>query len=521
MKAALAFAPRIIFLSMVLSCTATVGIAPVFAASNDHSDELQTQEQALRAGKTTSTELLQKYLDRIRQYNPNVNAVLNIDPQASQAAARVDLKKSTPGPLAGLPLLIKDNIDAQGMITTAGSIALSQNVQQKDAPLVARLRAAGAIIVGKANLSEWANLRSSKSSSGWSSAGGQVRNPYGADYSPCGSSSGSGAAVAARMIPAAIGTETDGSIVCPASVNGLVGLKPTVGLVSRTGIVPISHSQDTAGPITLTVRDSAMLLNAIAGSDPQDPATKDADRRRAKDYTAGLNKHGLQGKRLGVVTNLTAGYDAETKLLFERSVAILKAQGATILNVELPGIENIDKDELTVLLYEFKADLNAYLAGTPASVKYRTMADVIAFNKGHAAQVMPYFGQDLMEQAQATTNLNDPAYLHAAARIKQLMGKDGIDAVIAKYKLDALVAPTTGPAWAIDYQAGDVVDGSSSTPAAVAGYPDLTVPMGLVRGFPVGISFFGGAWSEARLLAIGYAFEQARPALPLPVLLTK
>ncbi|MBC3916621.1 amidase [Undibacterium sp. CY18W] len=483
------------------------------------SDELSSLAQELHQGKTTAQTVLAAYQARIQTYNPALQAVMTINPQAQADAVAAD-QAGRHGSLSGLPILLKDNIDARGMVTTAGSLALADNLAQKDAPLVARLRAAGAIIAGKANLSEWANLRSSQSSSGWSSAGGQTRNPYAPDSSPCGSSSGSGAAVAARLIPAAIGTETDGSIVCPASVNGLVGLKPTVGLVSRTGIVPLSHSQDTAGPMTLTVRDAAMLLNAMAGSDVHDPATRQADRRRSKDYTAGLRKTALQGVRLGIVRKMVDGYDAETRALFDRSLALLIAGGATIVDqIDLPYLEELDKDELTVLLYEFKADLNTYLASTPAAVKTRNMADVIAFNRQHADTVMPYFGQELMEQAQATPGLQDVAYRQASARIKSRAGKQGIDAVLKKYRLTALIAPTTGTAWAIDYKAGDVVVGSASTPAAIAGYPHLTVPMGLVRGLPVGLSLFAGAWSEAKLLNMGYAFEQARPALPAPALL--
>lgn len=483
------------------------------------SDELHELAQDIKNGKLTAQQIVELYEARIQAQNPAIQAVMLQNPQAKADAMAIDQQQVKQGSLAGLPILLKDNIAARGMVTTAGSLALADNRAQEDAPLVARLRAAGAIIMGKANLSEWANLRSSQSTSGWSSVGGQVRNPYAADRSPCGSSSGSGAAVAARLIPAAIGTETDGSIVCPASVNGLVGLKPTIGLVSRTGIVPLSHSQDTAGPMTLTVRDAAMLLNAIAGSDRQDPATRQADKRRAKDYTRGLQTTALKGMRLGVVRKLVDGYDADTKALFDKSLSILVAQGATVVDqIELPHLEDLDKDELTVLLYEFKADLNTYLAATPAVVKTRSMAEVIAFNKQHADTVMPYFGQDLMEQAEATGGLKDAAYKQASARVRQRAGKQGIDAVLKKYRLDALIAPSTGTAWPIDYKAGDVVEGSASSPAAVAGYPHLTVPMGQVRGLPVGLSLFAGAWSEAKLLNMGYAFEQARPALPAPSL---
>ncbi|MFZ6654931.1 amidase [Undibacterium sp. TJN19] len=491
--------------------------ADAVQAGNETGDEVSILVQDLKSGKISAGQVLEKYDARIRAHNPALQAVLLMNPQARALAQVADQQKEQRGSLAGIPILLKDNIAAKGMVTTAGSLALADNLAQADAPLVARLRHAGAIIAGKANLSEWANLRSTQSTSGWSSTGGQTRNPYALDRSPCGSSSGSGAAVAARLVPAAIGTETDGSIVCPASVNGLVGLKPTIGLVSRTGIVPLSHSQDTAGPMTLTVRDAAMLLNAIAGSDSQDKATRDADRRRSKDYTAGLKSGALKGMRLGIVRKMVDGYDVETKALFESSLAVLIAQGATVVDqIDLPYLEELDKDELTVLLYEFKADLNAYLAKTPASVKTRTMEEVIAFNKLHADTVMPYFGQELMEQAQAKGDLTDAAYRQASARIKLRAGKQGIDAVLKKYRLDALIAPTTGTAWPIDYKAGDVVAGSSSTPAAIAGYPHLTVPMGLVRGLPVGLSLFAGAWSEAKLLNMGYAFEQARPALPAP-----
>ncbi|MFZ6708466.1 amidase [Undibacterium sp. TC9W] len=483
------------------------------------SETLHELAQDLQTGKTTAQQIFDSYDARIQIYNQGIQAVTTRNPQARADALAVDQQKTPRGSLAGLPLLLKDNIAARGMVTTAGSLALADNLAVQDAPVVARLRAAGAVILGKANLSEWANLRSSQSTSGWSSAGGQTRNPYAPERSPCGSSAGSGAAVAARLIPAAIGTETDGSIVCPASVNGLVGLKPTIGLVSRTGIVPLSHSQDTAGPMTLNVRDAAMLLNVMAGSDAQDPATRAANRHRSKDYTAGLQTSALQGKRLGIVRKLVDGYDTATKMLFDQTLVTLIAQGATVVDqIDLPYLEELDKDELTVLLYEFKADLNAYLAKTPATVTTRTMADVIAFNKQHADTVMPYFAQELMEQAQAKGKLSDAAYRQASARIKLRAGKQGIDAVLKKYKLDALIAPTTGTAWLIDYKAGDVLEGSASSPAAIAGYPHLTVPMGTVRGLPVGLSLFAGAWSEAKLLNMGYAFEQARPALPAPSL---
>ncbi|MFZ6816125.1 amidase [Undibacterium sp. Rencai35W] len=480
-------------------------------------DDLVSLSQQMQQGKQTAVGLLDRYTQRIQHLNPALHAVIAINPEARSQAQTADQKKSHRSPLHGIPILIKDNIDAAGMATTAGSLALAENVAIADAPLVARLRAAGVVIAGKTNLSEWANFRSTTATSGWSSVGGQARNPYATDRSPCGSSSGSGAAVAARLIPAAIGTETDGSIVCPAAVNGLVGVKPTLGLVSRSGIVPLSHSQDTAGPMTLTVRDAALLLNVMAGSDPADVATRDADRLRTYDYTMGFSKTGLQGKRLGVVRKLVDSYDAETKAVFERALKTLKSRGAIIVDqVELPYLDDMEKDELTVLLYEFKADLNAYLAHTPTSVQTRSMEQVIAYNKQYADKLMPYFGQELMEQAQAKGDLNTPEYREASTRLKQRAGSEGIDATLKKYQLDALIAPTTGTAWAIDYKAGDVIEGSASSPAAIAGYPHITVPMGLSKQLPVGLSFFAEAWSDAKLLKLAYAYEQARPALPAP-----
>ncbi len=492
-----------------------------------YAQDLNTIAQQFQQGKTTAVQLLKTYQARTAQLNPQLAAVTAIRKEAMQDAEAVDRQASngnkngnkTSLSLQGLPLMVKDNIAVKGMVTTAGSLALADNMASSDATIVQKLRAAGAIIAGKTNLSEWANFRSTNSSSGWSSVGGQTRNPYNTKKSPCGSSSGSGAAVAARMIPAAIGTETDGSVVCPAAVNGLVGFKPTLGLVSRTGIIPLSHSQDTAGPMTLSVRDSALILNVIAGSDPTDPATKDADKMRAKDYTAGLDPNALKGKRLGVVTKMLAGYDKQTLALFQRSLEILKAQGATIVDaVDLGNLEQAEKDEFSVLLYDFKADLNQYLSTTPATVKSRSLADIIQFNKTNAKQVMPYFAQEIMDMAHAKGALTDPDYLQASTRAKKLAGVEGIDAALKKHQLNALIAPTTGPAWDINYKKGDVIAGSASSPAAIAGYPHLTVPMGLVKGLPVGLSFFAGAWSDASLLNMGYAFETARPALPTPSL---
>lgn len=501
---------------------ASAGIcSPLFAAPQDDlRDDLSSLSERFQAGKTSATDILKVYQRRTEKLNPKIAAVTAVRAEAMQEASLADQNKNPALILQGLPIMVKDNIAVKGMVTTAGSLALANNMASADATIVAKLRAAGVVIAGKTNLSEWANFRSTKSSSGWSSVGGQTRNPYQLNKSPCGSSSGSGAAVAARMIPAAIGTETDGSIVCPAAANGLVGFKPTLGLVSRSGIVPLSHSQDTAGPMTLTVRDAALVLNVIAGSDPTDPATKEADRLRAKDYAAGLNRNALKGKRIGVVKELVTSHDPGTVAQFRRSVAILKAQGAVIVeNVELAHLDELGKDELLVLLYDFKADLNAYLAAAPSEVKSRNLADVIAFNIKNAEKVMPHFGQEIMLQAQATGLLTDKTYLDARARVKNFAGVEGIDAALKKHQLHALIAPTIGPAWNIDLKKGDASSPSASSPAAIAGYPHVTVPMGLVKGLPVGISFFSGAWSDANLLNIAYAFEQARPALPRPKLM--
>ncbi len=454
---------------------------------------------------------------RIAALNPKVNAVLAVDFTAIDQARTLDRLRRTRGPLFGMPILIKDNIETKGPLpTTAGSLALAANVTGRDAPLVAGLRAAGAVILGKTNLSEWANIRSDASISGWSGLGGQVRNPHALNRTPCGSSSGSGAAVAAGMVDAAIGTETDGSVTCPAAINGIVGLKPTVGLVSRTHVVPISHSQDTPGPMTRDVRTAALLLGAMAGSDPADPATADADAHRA-DYIAALYPAALKGVRIGVMRFVT-GWSAPVDAVFDKALAVLKAQGAVLVDVEAPKDRRlIGPAEFTVLLTELKVDLNAYLATTPAGVKTRTLSDVMAFNKAHAARELGLFGQDTFEKSQATNGLDDPAYREARALSLRLAGKDGIDAMLAKSDVVALVGPTAAPAWMIDAANGDQsAGGGAGGLAAVAGYPHLTVPMGAVRGLPVGLSFIGPAWSEARLLGLGYAYEQASHARVTP-----
>ena len=456
---------------------------------------------------------------RVRRLDPAVHAVIALDPTAIVQARAIDASGARRGPLSGVPILVKDNIETAGPLpTTAGSLALAANVTARDAPLVANLRAAGMVILGKTNLSEWANMRSSASVSGWSAVGGQTRNPYALDRNPCGSSSGSGVAVASGMVDAAVGTETDGSITCPASINGVVGLKPTVGLVSRTHVVPISHSQDTAGPLAKDVRTAALLLTVLAGSDPADPVTAPADAHRT-DYAATLRPTALRGTRIGVL-RFTGPWSDGIDALFERSLAILRAQGATLVDITDAGDRaKIGPAELTVLLTELKVDLNAYLATTPAAVRTRTLADVIAFDTAQAGRELALFGQDSFVKAEATGGLDDPAYKAARALSLRLAGADGIDRMLAAQHLAALVSPTMPPAWKTDPVNGDQIGGGGPADlAAVAGYPHLSVPMGLVRGLPVGLSFVGPAWSEARLLAYGFAFEAARGPLPRPTL---
>ena len=450
---------------------------------------------------------------RAQAVEARLHSIIAIDPTAIAQAQAIDAAPPRSA-IAGRPILLKDNIEAAGPLpTTAGSLALIDNVTGRDAPLVARLRAAGAVILGKANLSEWANIRSSSSISGWSAVGGQTRNPYALDRNTCGSSSGSGAAVAAGIVDLAIGTETDGSVTCPAALNGIVGLKPTVGLVSRTHIVPISVSQDTAGPMTRTVRDAALLLGVIAGSDPADRATIEADRRRV-DYAAGLDARSLRGARIGVM-RFAAGFGTDAP--FEAALALLKRQGATLVEIKKFDDKAIGGNEFAVLMTELKAGMNEYLASTPTTVRSRTLADLIAFNKANAATEMALFGQEEFEKAQATKGMRDPAYLKARRISFMAAGPNGIDKLLKADQLDALVGPTMPAAWKIDAVHGDQISGGGAgSLAAVAGYPHLTVPMGFVRGLPVGLSFIGAKWSDARMLSLGYAYEQARGPLPGP-----
>ena len=452
-------------------------------------------------------------LQKIAALNPVLHAVISTDPTAMEQARSID-ESGKQGSLAGKPLLVKDNIETAGpMPTTAGSLALVDNVTNRDAPLVTRLRNAGAIIVGKANLSEWANIRSTASISGWSAVGGQTRNPWALDRNPCGSSSGSGSAVAAGIVQFAVGTETDGSVTCPASINGIVGLKPTVGLVSRTYIVPISHSQDTAGPMTDSVRHAAELLTVIAGSDPADPATAEADSHKT-DYAAQLDPRSLNGKRIGVMRFASTDQLDPT---FEAALTILRRQGAVLVDIKKFDDSAIGRNEFSVLLAELKTDMAKYLAGSPASIGVRTLADLIAFDKAHAVQEMTLFKQEIFEQSEKTKGLEDAAYKKARRTSFEAAGPKGIDKLLKDNKVVALVGPTTGPAWKIDAVNGDQFGGGGAgNLAAVAGYPHLTVPMGLIKGLPVGLSFMGPKWSDALLLSFGYAFEQARGPFPAP-----
>ncbi len=472
--------------------------------------------RGFQSGRWTARSLAEAYLDRIHSIDragPRLNSVIEINPDAVSIASELDRErkaKGPRGPLHGVPILIKDNIATRDrMQTTAGSLALAGSVPPRDSFVAQKLREAGAVILGKTNLSERANMRSSHSTSGWSGRGGLTLNPYALDRNPCGSSSGSGAAASANLCTIAIGTETDGSVVCPSSVNGLVGIKPTVGLVSRAGIVPISHNQDTAGPMARTVADAAALLSALAGSDPRDTATAEADRKRKPDYTHFLDERGLKGARLGIMRSFF-GFNEHVDKLMEEAIAALKREGAVVIDpVKFPSKENVDDSELTVLLYDFKADLNAYLSGLEPGAKVHTMKDVIQYNDSHRRQEMPYFGQDLMIKAEAKGPLTEKAYVDALAKDHRVMRQQGIDGAMDQHKLDALVAPTAGPAWTTDLVNGDHDAGGCSTPPAVAGYPHITVPGGYAFGLPVGISFFGRAWSEPVLIRLAYAFEQA------------
>ena len=478
------------------------------------------QLRAMMAKGTSSEAITRAYLARIAAMDrkgPTLRSVIAVNPDAIAQAQAADARRKAGkplGPLDGVPVLVKDNIETRDPVaTTAGSLALKDNVTGRDAPVVAELRKAGAVILGKTNLSEWANIRSNNSISGWSAVGGQVKNPYALDRTPCGSSSGTGSSIAASFAAAGLGTETDGSVVCPSSINGLAGLKPTLGLVSRTHVVPISHSQDTPGPMARSVRDVAILFSAMVATDPADPATVRADQYR-KDYAATLATASLKGVRIAV-RRPPMGPDLAAR--FEAALAVLKAQGAVLVDVEQPKLEGLGEAEFQVLLYELKGDLNAYLATTPPAVKTRTLADVIAFNEANKAAEMPFFGQETFIAAEKTRGLDDPEYLGARAKSLRLAGKEGIDVMLAKANATILVEPTYGPGWLIEPIYGDQYQGpSSSELPAVSGYPNLTVPMGLAKGMPVGLSFIGPAYSDQKLIEAGYVYEQASRARVAP-----
>lgn len=472
-------------------------------------------QDGMKSGQFTARSIAQKYLDRIAEIDkqgPAINSVIEVNPDALSIADSLDderKSKGPRGPLHGIPVLIKDNIGTHDrMMTTAGSLALSGFTPTKDSAVARHLREAGAVILGKTNLSEWANFRSTHSSSGWSGRGGQTHNPYAIDRNPCGSSSGSGAAASANLAAITIGTETDGSIVCPSSANGVVGIKPTVGLVSRAGIIPISYSQDTAGPICRTVADAAALLGAIAGVDPDDAATKAPGRKAYPDYTKFLDRGGLRGARIGVVRKM---FFLPEKLdpIMKNALDAMKSEGAILVDpAEIGTLDQFGRSENTVLQYEFKADMRAYLAQFP-NAPVHSLKEIIEFNESHHDQELLYFGQEIMIESEKRGPLTDKAYVDALAKNHLLARQQGIDAVMDKYKLDALIAPTAGPTWVTDLVDGDHDTGGSSSPAAVAGYPNINVPAGFIFGLPVGISFFGRAWSEPVLIKIAYAFEQA------------
>jgi amidase len=478
---------------------------------------LEQLQEAMRSGRHTAASLARAYLERIEaldRQGPALRHMLDLNPDALEVADRLDRERAAGrvrGPLHGIPVLLKDNIDtADRMTTTAGSLALEGSIPSRDSFVAQRLREAGAVLLGKTNLSEWANFRSTRSSSGWSARGGQGRNPYAPDRSACGSSSGSGGAIAASYAAVAVGTETDGSVTCPAALCSLVGIKPTLGLVSRAGIIPIAHSQDTAGPMARTVADAAILLGALAGPDPRDPITAAARERGQADYTRFLDPEGLRGARIGVARKGLFGYSPEADRVAEEALEAMRRAGAVIVDpADVPHVGEYGDSEFTVLLYEFKHDLNEYLRGLGPGAPIRSLRDAIEFNERNREREMPFFGQEIFYMAEEKGPLTEKEYLDALARNQRLAGPEGIDRVMREHRLDALVAPTTSPAWTIDLVNGDHYLGSASTPAAVAGYPHVTVPAGYSHGLPVGLSFFGRAWSEPTLIRLAYAFEQA------------
>jgi amidase len=510
--------PALLFAAYAAFASAIAAAQPPKAAAPEAVVEasIADLQKAMRSGRLTATQITQQFLDRIKAIDkagPGLNAVIEVNPDAVADAEAMDRERKARGPrgpMHGIPVLIKDNIATKDkMQTTAGSIALVGAKAPSDAFVVTRLREAGAVILGKTNLSEWSNMRSSRSTSGWSSRGGLTRNPYALDRSASGSSSGSGAAIAASLAAVSVGTDTDGSIVSPASANNLVGIRPTVGLVSRAGIIPISVSQDTAGPMARTVADAAILLDAIAGTDPADKATAEAGKRKAE-YAKHLDRNALKGARLGVVRNQFGGRNDLQGAAIEKALAVLKAQGAILVDIpEVPNDDQLGKDELTVMLYELKNSLGTYLEQYAPGAPVKTLADIIAYNERHKDKVMPWFGQEHLLAAQAKGGLDSPEYLKARDTGLRAARDEGIDKVLREHKLDALVAPTGGLPWLSDLVKGDASGGGFTSLAAVAGYPHVTVPGGFVHGLPCGLSFVGTAWSEPRLIALAYSFEQA------------
>ena len=483
-------------------------------------DEVDVAElqRSLASGERTSRSITELYLGRIEALNlqgPELRAIIETNPDALAIADDLDAERAAGnvrGPLHGIPVAVKDNIDTHDrMTTTAGSLALEGSIPEQDSFVAQKLREAGAVIIAKANLSEWANFRGNPSTSGWSARGGQCRNPYALNRNPCGSSAGSGVAASSNLAALTIGTETNGSIICPSSINGIVGIKPTVGLWSRSGIIPISHSQDTAGPMCRTVRDAAILLGAVTGTDSRDVATSASQGNSYADYTQFLNAAGLQGARIGVARNFT-GFGSKVVALFEAALDAMLGEGAIVVDPANLNVAESNRALSRLLMeYEFKANLNAYLTSLGSGARVRSLADVIAFNEQNADREMPYFGQERMHASEERGPLTDPEYLNATRVVQQATREDGIDRLMGEHRLDAIVAPTTGLAWPTDHIRGDpwAGIGYSWSQAAVAGYPDITVPMGFVSGLPVGVSFFGGAWSEPTLIRIAYAYEQA------------
>ena len=527
------------FLQSAVNASAAAAVYPALGAAREITpakpvtsdvkpfelDEITVPElqDGMKSGKFTARALAEKYtarIDEIDKRGPAVNAIIEVNPDAFAIADALDQErkaKGPRGPLHGIPVLIKDNIDtADRMMTTAGSLALVGSKPPKDSFVAQRLRAAGAVILGKTNLSEWANIRSSHSTSGWSGRGGLTKNPYVLDRNACGSSSGTGAGISANLAAVGIGTETDGSIVCPSSSNGLAGIKPTVGLVSRSGIIPISHSQDGAGPMCRTVRDAAILLGVLTGVDTVDSAKAVSAGKSQSDYAQYCDPHGLKGARVGVARKYF-GFNDAVDALMEEALDVMKKQGATLVDpADIETLGKFDDSELLVFMYELKADLNAYLARLESSAPVRTLKGIIEFNDHNRLKEMPYFGQDLFVKAEAKGPLTEKAYLDALAKNHQLARTEGIDAIMDKHHLDALVAPTGGPAWLTDLVNGDHSAGGSSNAAAVAGYPNINVTAGSIFGLPVGISFFGRAWSEPTLVKLAYSFEQATKARQAP-----